>query len=52
MCCPPRGQHNILKYLSSDLTIGHVGFMQIPRVARSCRLGSQVEFVLGPDESK
>ena len=36
-----------------DLTSGHFGFMQITRVAhQSCRLGSQAEFVLGPEEFK
>ena len=40
------------KVLFEDLSNGHLGFMQITRVSQSCRLGSQVEFVPGPDESK
>jgi len=40
------------KVCFKELTTGHLGFMQITRVAHSCRLGSQAEFVLGPDESK
>ena len=35
-----------------DLTRGHLGFMQITKVSQSCHLDSQVEFVLGPDDSK
>jgi len=27
---------------------GHLGFMQIARVAQSCHLGNTAEFVLGP----
>ena len=38
--------------LFENLSSGHLGFMQITRVAQSCRLGSQAEFVLEPDESK
>ena len=26
----------------------HFGFMQIKKIAQSCRLGNQAEFVLGP----
>ena len=40
------------KVLFEDLSSGHVGFIQITRVSQSFRLGSQVEFVPGPDESK
>jgi len=27
---------------------GHLGFMQIIRVAQGCQLGNKAEFVLGP----
>jgi len=27
---------------------GHLGFMQITRVAQSCSLGNKTKFVLGP----
>ena len=27
---------------------GHLGFMQITRVAQSCQFGNKAEFVLGP----
>ena len=29
-------------------SVGHLGFMQIRRVAQSCYLGNKAEFVLGP----
>ena len=29
---------------------GHLGFMQIMRVAQSCHLGNKAEFVLGPHQ--
>ena len=34
------------KELFKDLTSGHLGLMQITRVAQSCRLGSQAELLL------
>ena len=27
---------------------GHIGFMQITRIAQSCQTGNQAEFFLGP----
>jgi len=33
------------------MTNRHIGFMSITRVAKSCRLGNQAVFVLGPDVS-
>ena len=39
-----------IKYLQM-LNGGHLGFMQIARVAQSCRLGNQSEFILGPHGS-
>jgi len=29
---------------------GHLGFMQITRVAQSCHLGNNANFVLGPHQ--
>ena len=34
------------------MPLGILRLFQITRIAYSCRLGSQAEFVLGPDESK
>ena len=40
------------KVLFEDLSNGYLGFMQITRVSQSCRLGSQVEFLPGPNQAK
>ena len=34
------------------MTTGHLGIMQIARVAQSCRLGNTVEYGVGPDTSR
>ena len=43
-----------LRYVAGKLLFqmgsdGHLGFMQITRVAQSCHLGNKAEFVLGPN---
>ena len=42
----------IHKYPNNDMTSSHIGVLQTMKVTQSCHLGSQVELVLGPNESK